>query len=557
MIPATLARYWHTLRWLRPVQVYGRLWFRLQRPRPDLRPAPPLREGAGAAWMPGARVPSMTGPDRFRFLAVERRLAEAADWNRPDWPKLWLYNAHYFDDLLADGAAQRVSWHRDLIARWIAQNPPGQGNGWEPYPTSLRIVNWIAWLLAGNAPDSAMLHSLAVQARWLRRRLEVHLLGNHLWANAKALVFAGSFFAGPQAEAWRARGLALLRRELEEQWLADGGHFERSPMYHAIVLADLLDLIQLTQCHPGLLPTPDVQRWREQVPRMLRWLRVMSHPDGGIAFFNDAALDIAPGHAALAERARALGLKVDQAPLAAIEALADSGYVRLAAGPAVLIADVGAIGPDYLPGHAHADTLSFELSLDGRRMLVNSGTSVYAPGIERQRQRATPAHNTVVVDGADSSEVWGSFRVARRARVSRVCWGREGGVAWIEAAHDGYQRLQPPALHWRRWVLDDGSLVVIDRVAGGAGRSVARFHFHPGMAFQPADGASMQDRLADLSWTIDGGVGRTLPTSWHPRFGESVATTVLAVSMHRDVLQTTFRWRAPADNRADAPERTA
>ena len=129
---------------------------------------------------------------------------EAADWNRPDWPKLWLYNLHYFDDLVAEGAATRGGWHYELIRRWIAENPPGQGNGWEPYPVSLRLVNWVKWALAGNALGAEAVQSLAVQTRWLRRRLEIHLLGNHIWANAKALVFAGAFFQGEAPSVWLA-----------------------------------------------------------------------------------------------------------------------------------------------------------------------------------------------------------------------------------------------------------------------------------------------------------------------------------------------------------------
>ena len=76
------------------------------------------------------------------------------------------------------------------MQRWVAENPPGVGPGWEPYPTSLRIVNWIKWALAGHALPPGCLHSLAVQTRWLCRRLEYHLLGNHLFANAKALVLS-------------------------------------------------------------------------------------------------------------------------------------------------------------------------------------------------------------------------------------------------------------------------------------------------------------------------------------------------------------------------------
>src|SRR5450759_4718040 len=306
----------------------------------------------------------------------------------------------------------------------MSENPPGQGNGWEPYPTSLRIVNWVKWSLDGDTHSPEVVHSLAVQARWLRKRLEIHLLGNHLWANAKALVFAGAYFEGVEAASWRDTGLRLLRRELAEQVLPDGGHFERSPMYHAIVLGDVLDLLQLAKRCPGCCAVGDVESWRSAAMRMRRWLRVMTHPDGGIAFFNDSALGIAPDFTALAAYADALGLPPDAVPLAGIEALPDSGYVRLQMGPAVLIADVGEIGPAYLPGHAHADTLSFELSLHGRRVLVNGGTSTYESGDERLRQRGTAAHNTVVVDGQDSSEVWGSFRVARRARPFAVQWGK-------------------------------------------------------------------------------------------------------------------------------------
>src|SRR5581483_3577320 len=319
-----------------------------------------------ARWRSGcARASSMIAADTFRFLGVERRIAEARDWDRADWPALWRYNAHYFDDLVATDAESRSAWHEALIARWMAENPPARGIGWDPYPTSLRIVNWIKRALAGHALGDASLASLAAQTRHLRRRLEFHLLGNHLLANAKALVFAGTFFEGREAEAWRARGLALLRRELAEQVLADGGHVERSPMYHAIVLEDVLDVIALSRVYADVYDAADVERWRKLASRMLRWLRVMSHPDGDIAFFNDAAFGIAPDAAALAEYAKALDIAADATPLADIERLDASGYVRLQAPDAVAILDVGRIGPDYQPGHAHADTLSFELSIGG------------------------------------------------------------------------------------------------------------------------------------------------------------------------------------------------
>jgi uncharacterized heparinase superfamily protein len=483
----------------------------------------------------------MSGTDVFRFLNVERRIADARDWNRADWPKLWLYNAHYFDDLAADGAAARAAWHRTLLTRWIAENPPGVGNGWEPYPTSLRIVNWIKWALAGNALEGGLLHSLGVQARWLRGRLEHHLLGNHLWANAKALAFAGVFFAGDEAARWRGEGLELLRRELAEQVLPDGGHFERSPMYHAIVLEDVLDLLQLAQRFPGAIDAADAAAWRDAARRMLHWLRAMTHPDGEIALFNDAAFGIAPNLAALVVYARELGVAVDERPLDVVTTLPDSGYVRLEAGPAVLIADVGPIGPDYLPGHAHADTLSFELSLHGQRLLVNGGTSTYEPGAERQRQRGTAAHNAVQVDGADSSEVWAAFRVAQRARPFGLAIDRTADGVRLECAHDGYRRLPGRVIHRRAWQLDRQSLTVTDTLEGEFGEAIARFYLSPRVE-RTADGML---RLADgqcARWKISGGAAQTVASVWHPRFGNCMDNCCLAIRFAGRELTTRFDW---------------
>lgn len=506
------------------MQVWGRAWLRIYHPRVDTRPAPEARL-ASTQWRGCARASSMLAPTTFRFLNVERTLRDGADWNRADWPRLWVYNLHYFDDLVADahvaaaaaptdglsavaaaaaptgghadpaGGANpttgfcrsggsrdqstRNAWHRELIGRWIADNAPAAGTGWEPYPTSLRIVNWIKWTLAGNAMDPEALHSLAIQVRWLRKRLEIHLLGNHLWANAKALVFAGAFFEGDEAARWFRRGIALVKRELAEQILPDGGHFERSPMYHAIVLEDLLDLIQLAALFPLRFDTAEMDSWRNTAARMLHWLRVMTHPDGGIALFNDAALGIAPDYAALAAHAQQLGVVVDDAALKPIEALPDSGYVRMQAGDAVLITDVGEIGPAYLPGHAHADTLSFELSLADKRVLVNGGTSTYANDTERLRQRGTAAHNTVVVDGKDSSEVWSAFRVGRRARPLDVAWGEDGDGLWLRASHDGYQHLPGSPIHRREWRLSVQALTITDKIDGNCEHAEARFRFAP------------------------------------------------------------------------------
>lgn len=550
-----LTQYWHTLRQLRPVQLYGRVWFRLYRPRPDCTLAPSLRVPTGSWQAPARRQPSLIGPDTFRFLAVEGSLTEL-DWDGPKRDKLWRYNQHYFDDLNSQDSAARTEWHRTLLLDWVARNPPGIGTGWEPYPTSRRIVNWIGWSMAGHTLPIECRQSLAVQARWLSQRLEFHLLGNHLLANAKALVYAGLFFEGGEAAGWLETGLRILGREVPEQILADGGHFELSTMYHALVLEDLLDLCNLCTVFSDALDESGYQQWmhwQTQVTRMIEWLCTMCHPDHEISFFNDAAFGIAPSPAELLEYTRrvlpttASSVKMTQANPGCVR-LEDSGYVRLALGDAVVLIDLAHVGPVYLPAHAHADTLSFEMSLGAKRVLVNSGTSCYGHGPERLRERGTAAHNTVVVNGEDSSEVWNGFRVARRARPFDVRLNSNDGRVFVEGAHDGYRRLVGRPTHRRKWLLGDGILEVIDTVEGPFIEAVSRFHLHPDVQIERQEmGAVLLCGELRIELEVSGGELRVLPDQWHPRFGLAVPNICLEIPLLANAengsSSLTMRWR--------------
>ena len=551
---ANVGRYWRTLRHLRPVQLYGRLWFRFTTPSPDTAPAPSLQTPRAGVWTrPARRAQSLHQPRQFFFLNEAGNLDEVG-WDHPGREKLWRYNQHYFDDLNAMGAGDRGEWHHALIADWIARNPPGQGSGWEPYPTSLRIVNWVKWALAGNDLPPGARHSLAIQARWLARRLEWHLLGNHLFANAKALVFAGLFFEGGEARGWLAKGLSILARQIPEQILDDGGQFELSPMYHALALEDVLDLVNLTRAFADGLSaeqTRQVASWASLVGPMRRWLDGMCHPDGEIAFFNDAAIAIAPAPAEIDAYARALGFPAEPEG-GSLTRFSASGYMRLSRGGAVVIADVARVGPDYLPGHAHADTLSFELSLAGRRLVVNSGTSLYGAGAERHRQRSTAAHSTLVLDGSDSSEVWSGFRVARRARPFDIEVHEDGAALELAASHDGYRHLSGHPVHRRRWALDETGLCIVDHVSGrGSHSAEILFHLAPGISAAPVGNGEIllteEATGAVLATVSSSGSGplTATPSTWHPEFGISQPSTRLQVSLsgmlpldHR----TVFRW---------------
>jgi uncharacterized heparinase superfamily protein len=542
---SSLTRYFHTLRYLRPIQIFGRLRFNLWRPRPDGRPAPALRQVRYPYPRPIEAPASMEAPDRFRFLNVEGICADKADWQTLGRSLLWIYNLHYFDDLNAPDAASRRAWHERLMERWIDENPPGQGIGWDPYPVSRRLVNWIKWSLSGNSPALKMRHSLAVQARWLNQRVESHLQGNHIFANAAALVHAGLYFDGEEAERWLDHGLTLMRAQIAEQILPDGGHFERSTMYHAGFAADMLDIFGIMQAYGRAPDAP----WGRTIAAMQRWLDAMTHPDGGIAFFNDAAFGVSPGPAQLRAYAGRLNVAIEPARRATLDRLTPSGYVSLDLPPFFLVCDVGPIGPDHLPAHAHADTLSFEMSFQGRRIFVNSGTSEYGVSAERQRQRGTAAHNTLVLDSENSSEVWAAFRVARRARARLLGVRTDDSQIIVTGEHDGYRRLRGRNMHRRRWTLSKRELLIEDSIDGTFRSAKCYFYLHPDIHVLCGRGQELQlsdsrGELLDVRFegaaTVD-----VINATWHPAFGIAVANRCIVARLEGPRLATVIRVSNP------------
>ena len=253
--------------------------------------------------------------------------------------------------------------------------------------------------------------SIFIQSQWLRRNLEVYLLGNHFFENGAALALVGSCFKGPEADRWYLAGKKIVTTEIREQVLSDGMHFERSPMYHLRFIYLLLLLMRIGR--------DDIRRtaW-DAAGEMISALKYLCHPDGEIALFNDSALGIYNRPAELIdlwenEAGRSTG--GGDTPPVGNWALPEAGYYGFRDGDGnYLICDAGPIGPDYLPGHAHGDIFSFELSLKGRRVIVDSGVYEYAVGRMRDYCRSTGAHNTVEIAGQDQCEFWGAFRVARR-----------------------------------------------------------------------------------------------------------------------------------------------
>ncbi len=426
--------------------------------------------GDGPAFLP--RDQSLVTDDDVLLLNMPQSIADRAVWTDPVLPKLWRYALHYMAGLRAPETLSALKSRH--IERWIEENPPARGDGWEPYPMSLRSVNWMLHAAMGGALPAGSEDSLALQLRSIERQIEWHLGGNHLLANAKALVSGGLFFSGAGADRWLLHGWRLFEAETAAQWLPDGGHVERSPSYHALLTEDLLDLINLGR-RARFQP---VEHLVAPAARALAWLATMTRSDGCWPLFNDAAQAAAPDTATLIDYADALGVPLPDEPVPGLSSLSATGYHRYTTPDWTLWIDAAPLGPEWNPGHGHADVFNFELFVRGCPLIVDTGVSTYAQGGVRAYERGTAAHNTVEIGDTSQAELWGAFRVGRRPRVYDIEIAPES----VAAQHDGYRHRR--TTHARAFAFAPDRLTIDDRVIRrrASADAVARLHFAPGVA---------------------------------------------------------------------------
>jgi uncharacterized heparinase superfamily protein len=459
----------------------------------------------------------------FTFLNETYNLSEIG-WDNTNISKLWRYNLHYFDYLIQDKKVSNIQIKSqiDLIENWINNNAFGKGTAWEPYPTSIRIINWIKWhKLCRGLSEKAKL-SLWNQTRWLAARPEYHLLGNHLFINAKALFFSSALFQLNNNNKIYKRALSILNKELDEQFLGDGAHFELSPMYHSLAMEDLLDLFSITNNLPSTFPKEKI---RIKFLKGMDWLKTMIYNNEELSHFNDCANGIAPKYSELKIYANHLGLDLSIQEKNNFYYHSDSGFIVFEDNDSKLVADVAKIGPSYLPGHAHADTLSFELAIFGQRIIVNSGTSVYGISLERSRQRSTAAHSTIEIDGQSSSEVWSGFRVARRAipfNIEISPHALQKNNVSFNASHDGYKRLKNNPIHKRTWIFNKNEWLVEDEISGDNNHVKSRYYLHPDLHIKEMiNGYVVSNKnrsLASITFSNKSNI-ELIDSTYHDEFG--------------------------------------
>lgn len=480
--------YLRTVRRMRPGMVASRLRGRRRLPERTFAGSHPLRMPRIAIPVldldPGylARFDSEALLDGGFLLINERRRVDLGAWNVHEASHLWNFNLHYFEWGIALAARWRetgdcryLNGYKELVRSWMRSCPYPEGDAWHPYTISLRLVNWLIasdlfdGALQGDAEFFAgMRESMYRQYRHLLANQETHLRANHWWENLKTLTIVSAAFGERDIH---AKVMRCLEGQLVEQILPDGVHFERSLMYHKLVLEGMLRVYAAS----GQLGFALSDSFRPKAKAMLDAMASLERGMGKTPFFNDAADGVAKECAPLAAACkRLLGMKADDSKAA----FPDAGYYKLYDSDVAVMLDAGEPGPSYMLGHAHCDCLSFELSYKGEPVIVNSGTYAYQSEM-RPYFRSTAAHNTCVVGGEEQLECWGEHRVGRGYR--------DAGIVELGPSHAiATMTMQGGTKIQRELSLDRAGCAVTDRAVAARKGVPIESSFH---IAQGADGA--------------------------------------------------------------------
>lgn len=569
---AHLARTVRTVRYLRPVQIAAQVRHLLAGEAGRGEPAGSLpSRGVDAVEVPFLPAPAHAHYDGvlgFELIHRAHRFRDEIDWNYLGDGPLWAFHLHQFDYLRMPTLSAKARW--GLIDHWIEYCDAGAG--WAAHPISMRILSWGKLLLTPGAldltPDQAtrMNASMEHQVETLASAFETRLQANHLFSNILSVVFAGLLFEGERADAW----LALesdLRREIAIQVQGDGSHIEGSPMYHALLLENVLDLLNLSRAAGDRAPHSLVASLEDTAGRMLGAHRIWTHPDAEIALLGDAAFDIAQPPRVL--EAYALSLGVDPVGPGREGVLEDAGVFRMESDGLVLIATASPPSPAYQPGHAHCDALSFELSIGTERVVTDTGVSEYVLGALREISRETASHATLRIDGSEQSEIWAAHRVGGRCRVEIET------IAKNSLAANCANWSRPQTRHHRSFRLASGRLVIEDRIEGELAPVRFALPLAPGLEPQLRSAAStgasalcgeVAGDAVELWLALRGGESLRveLPAgvrwsierrAYFPRFGEHVERACL-VGKADGFRSGIWRFSLGRDGKCDPPKNT-
>lgn len=390
---------------------------------------------------------------------------ESGTWKNVKATHLWNFNFHYFEYAIALASKYKLTNDIKYFNKfkelyqdwWNSFKDREDGDAWHPYTISLRIPNILICCelfaeLLEKTPQfkTELLNSIYLQYCFLSKNPEKNLLGNHYFENLKCLYICSVFF---QEEEKCKKYEEILLKEIDVQILKDGMHYERSFMYHHIILEDLIRVERTSQY-------TDNVRFREKIIdticKMADCIYSMEHiGTDRIPLFNDAGSGVAKSGKQLLSAVHRLYLYEPQQ----IDTLEAAGYYLLNQNEIKIVFDCGEMGPSYITGHGHCDVLSFELFADGHPIFVNGGTYQYQSEL-RSFFRSTCAHNTIRVGKNEQADCWGEHRTADRFKILEVIRNNNESVRGCVRYFNGDVVRREIKLIGERVIIQDGLIEI-------------------------------------------------------------------------------------------------
>lgn len=387
---------------------------------------------------------------------------------------------------------------------WMEQNPAGMGVNWlSSLEISFRTISWI-WAFhffkdSVSFTDKVFQEAvkyLYIHGRHLEKYLSTYFSPNtHLTGEALGLYYLGTQFPFlERAKQWRKLGEEILINELDRQILPDGVYFEQSTWYQRYTADFYLHFLILQGLNNDDIDPSATKKLFSKIQKMLDFLMLITRPDGTTPHIGDddggRCLPITSDNPTNFRGTLAVGSTVfkrgdykfvakessqetlwllgtsgieifntmrSQRPHKISKEFINGGYYVMRDGwtedDNYMLVDAGEVGA-LKGGHGHADTLSFELAIGGRTLLVDSGTYTYHKSKElRDYFRSSIAHNTLTIDEKSSSKTGGKFDWQSRAEIVDRQWISQDRFDFFEASHNGYRQLENSPADYTRSIL--------------------------------------------------------------------------------------------------------
>jgi uncharacterized heparinase superfamily protein len=455
----------------------------------------------------------------------------------PEWLAAW-HGFGWIADLATAGGAAREATP-DLVQSWLLDNAAWHGIAWRADVLATRVFAWVEHFDEivrrdhDQALRRAMLTSIAAQLCHLGRTASWEVAGAARLRALKGLI-AGRAAIGESGNRL-LQVLKTIEREIAAQIHPDGGHVSRNPSLQLQVLQDLIDTRAVLRA--VRLETPAAVQLA--IDRMAPMLRFFRHGDRRLALFNDSLEEDGVLIDLVLTRSETKGRPPSQA--------ADTGFDRLQAARSLVIVDTGRPAPRGFDETAHAGTLSFEMSHERERVIVNCGAYRGPKSSWSRVARASAAHSVLVVADTNSIEIRADGALGRAPTSITRERAEHEGQQWISATHDGYRQRFGLTYTRQLFLAADGEdLRGEERLSGRPGANFAvRFHLHPSVQASLADdgGAAILRLPGGMFWRLRAaGAEMSLGESVYLGSGEARKTQQVVLSGTVGAEGAAVRW---------------